>query len=164
MWTKREFFTWLVRHQRLCPHAGWKTYGLLPDGRRDPLVWQTWIAYFANRGITVELANQASDRLVGSHPGWPEAHLAAVLDEVGAIRCEEAAERAAAERRRARAEADRLHERRDRLRAVWASLDEDRRAAIRADVEARHPELRRFRTFIEAFCLEELVAPTRGVD
>lgn len=150
------FWKWLLLHQRLCPHQGWKTYGLDPDGRRDLAVWLPWQRVFAARRISLELATLASERLQRHHPGWPEHHLEAVLDEVDAIRREIAAEGQREAMERARAEARRLNRRRELARTRWEAMSEADRARVRDAVQAECPALRAWARLLELMCLDAI--------
>lgn len=150
------FWKWLLLHQRLCPHQGWKSYGLDPDGGRDMAVWLPWQRVFAARGITLELATQASERLQRRHPGWPEHHLQAVLDEVDAIRREIAARREHEARLRLRAEIARVGQRRELARPRWEAMAEVDRARVRDVIEAENPLIRPWPGLIELLCLDAI--------
>lgn len=150
------FWGWFQFHKLMAPHQAWAYPQYSPRSPIGCQMFDAWMEKFARLEVAEAEAREASLRLNASQPGFPEHHLAAIVEEVGAIR-EEAHRRRQAESFRAfRDSADALHARRQGARERWAAMGAEEQDSIRARVARENPGLRRFPKLIETLCLDEI--------
>ena len=125
------FDSWIDHHKRKHPHEGWKRY--------DTANFTAWRRAFEARAVTVEEALAASERLMTAPPGWPEHHLAALLETIlthrTTTRIEQDQRRRAVEMARRAADIRRTAE----ARALWKDLDPADRAATLDRLAEQNP-------------------------
>lgn len=100
------FYVWLDRHFDRFPRGDW------PGADEKPEFYRGWLGNFVMRGVTEDVADEASERLMGEPPEFVGQHIPALLAMAAIIF-------------RERAEANRDHPADSREAALLASRDCD---------------------------------------
>ena len=77
--TSDWFYEWVDRHMERFPRDDWPR----PDERLE--FWAGWRGNFVLHGVTADVAEQASVRMMADPPHFPEAHLHRLMEHVRAI-------------------------------------------------------------------------------